>query len=181
MLKGVDMTAARTVLALAAAVLLSACGGGDKAPNLFNLEQPGNGPDEFAILPPRPLQLPENLAELPAPTPGGANLTDPTPNADAIVALGGNPGAAGGIPSGDAALVSHAGRLGVAPNIRGQLAAEDLDFRSDNQGRVLERLFNVNVYYKAYEEQSLDQQAELAFWRSRGARTPSAPPPLPGE
>jgi Protein of unknown function (DUF3035) len=181
MMKGTGMAAARTLLALAAAVLLSACGNGDRTPNLFNLEQPGNGPDEFAILPPRPLQLPENLAELPQPTPGGTNLTDPTPNADAIVALGGNPGAAVGIPAADSALVSHAGRLGIASGIRGQLAAEDLEFRRDNQGRVLERLFNVNVYYKAYAGQSLDQQRELAFWRSRGARTPSAPPPQPGE
>ncbi len=175
------MTAVRTVLALAAAVLLSACGGGTGTPNLFNLEQPGNGPDEFAILPPRPLELPENLAELPQPTLGGSNRTDPQPNADAIVALGGDPGAAGGIPAADGALVAHAGRLGTSPDIRGQLAAEDLEFRRDNQGRVLERLFNVNVYYKAYADQSLDQQRELAFWRSRGARTPSAPPAQPGE
>ena len=95
------------------AVVLSACGNGNDTPSLFNLEQPGNGPDEFAILPPRPLQLPENLAELPAPTPGGANLTDPTPNADAIVALGGNPKAAGGIPASDAALVRHAAQSGA--------------------------------------------------------------------
>jgi Protein of unknown function (DUF3035) len=181
MMKGTGMTATRTVFALAAAVVLSACGNGNDTPSLFNLEQQGNGPDEFAILPPRPLQLPENLAELPAPTPGGANLTDPTPNADAIVALGGNPGAAGGIPAGDAALVAHAGRLGTTPGIRDRLASEDLEWRRDNQGRVLERLFNVNVYYRAYADQSLDQQRELAFWRSRGARTPSAPPALPGE
>jgi hypothetical protein len=39
----------------------------------------------------------------------------------------------------------------------------------------------VNVYFKAYRAQSLDQQAELAFWRRRGVRTPSAPPPIDGE
>jgi hypothetical protein len=179
-MKEAGMTAARTVLAVAAAMMLSACGG-NGTPNLYNLEQPGNGPDEFAILPPGPLQLPDDLAALPPPTPGGANRTDPTPNADAIVALGGDPGGAGGIPAGDSALVAHAARLGVTADIRGTLAAEDLEFRRDNQGRVLERLFNVNVYYKAYADQSLDQQDELAFWRSRGVRTPSAPPRLDGE
>jgi hypothetical protein len=41
---------------------------------------------------------------------------------------------------------------------------------------VLEKLFNLNVYYKAYEPLSLDQYAELEKWRARGLRTPSAPP-----
>jgi hypothetical protein len=39
----------------------------------------------------------------------------------------------------------------------------------------------VNVYYKAYKDQSLDQQAELFRWRKRGVKTPSAPPPQDGE
>ena len=37
-------------------------------------------------------------------------------------------------------------------------------------------MFNTNVYRQAYEEQILDPQAELRLWRSRGVRTPSAPP-----
>jgi hypothetical protein len=174
------MTPARMVLALTAAAMLAACGN-DNDPILMNLRPQGNGPDEFAILPPRPLQLPEDLAALPPPTPGGTNRTDPTPKEDAIVALGGNPQAAGGIPAGDAGLVSYAARNGVSADIRSTLAAEDLEYRRDNNGRILERLFNVNVYFKAYSAQSLDQQAELAFWRQRGARTPSAPPALDGE
>ncbi|MFM2389451.1 MAG: hypothetical protein RLZZ437_1006 [Pseudomonadota bacterium] len=170
----------RIVLALTACAMLAACGNDDN-PILMNLRPQGNGPDEFAILPPRPLQLPTDLAALPPPTPGGTNLTDPTPKEDAIIALGGTPQAAGSIPAADAGLVTYASRGGVAPGIRATLAAEDLEFRRDNNGRVLERLFDVNVYFKAYRNQSLDQQAELAFWRSRGARTPSAPPPFDGE
>ncbi len=162
-----------------ATLALAACGTG-AGPTLMNVRAQGNGPDEFSILPPKPLQLPESLTDLPEPVPGGANLTDPTPVADAIVALGGRPGGPG-VPAGDAALVAYAARGGVAGDIRGVLAAEDLAFRQDNEGRVLERLFNVNVYYRAYAGQSLDQQAELARWRSRGVRTPSAPPPQDGE
>lgn len=173
------MAASRIILALAAAAMLAACGS-DEDPILMNLRPQGNGPDEFAIVPPLPLQLPEDLAALPPPTPGGANLTDPNPRADAIIALGGTP-QAGGVPAGDAGLVSYASRNGVAADIRTTLAAEDLEFRRDNNGRVLERLFDVNVYFKAYRAQSLDQHAELAFWRSRGARTPSAPPRVDGE
>jgi hypothetical protein len=39
----------------------------------------------------------------------------------------------------------------------------------------------VNVYYKAYRKQSLDQQTELQRWREAGLRTSSAPPRLEGE
>ena len=39
----------------------------------------------------------------------------------------------------------------------------------------------MNVYYRAYEIQSLDQVRELERWRARGVRTESAPPPQPGE
>ncbi|MBD3763448.1 MAG: DUF3035 domain-containing protein [Rhodobacterales bacterium] len=170
----------RGVAALGLALLLAGCGGND-VPQLMNLRATGQGPDEFGILPPKPLQMPPSLAELPPPTPGGANLTDPNPLADAAVALGGRPGAAGGIPAADAALTAQAGRYGTAADIRQVLAAEDLDWRRDNRGRVLERLFNVNVYFKAYEAMWLDQQAELARWRARGVRTVSAPPPLPGD
>lgn len=173
------VAASRIILALAAAAMLAACGS-DANPILMNLRPQGNGPDEFAILPPRALQLPADLAALPAPTPGGTNLTDPNPRADAIIALGGTPQAAG-IPAGDAGLVSYAARGGVAGDIRTVLAAEDLEFRRDNNGRILERLFDVNVYFKAYRAQALNQQSELAFWRQRGVRTPSAPPPIAGE
>jgi Protein of unknown function (DUF3035) len=169
----------RAIIAVATMITLAACGGkGD--PQLMNLRS-GPGPDEFAIVPPKPLELPENLAELPDPTPGGFNRTDQNPEADAAIALGGNPKAAGGIPSGDSALYAHAGRYGVDGGIRATLAAEDLEFRRDNNGRVLERLFNVNVYYKAYRKQRLDQQAELARWRAVGVRNPSAPPRKPDE
>jgi hypothetical protein len=125
--------------------------------------------------------MPENLAELPVPTPGGSNLTDRNPEAEAVAALGGRPGATAGIPSGDAALYAHAARYGVEQGIRATLAAEDLQWRRDNNGRVLERLFNVNVYYKAYRDQRLDQQSELARWRQAGVRTSSAPPRQEGE
>ncbi len=47
-----------------------------------------NGPNEFEILPMRPLVMPESLA-LPTPVTGVANRADPTPLIDAIVALGG--------------------------------------------------------------------------------------------
>ncbi|MBN8632126.1 MAG: DUF3035 domain-containing protein [Rhodobacterales bacterium] len=169
----------RAVIAVATMVTLAACGG-TSDPKLMNLRA-GQGPDEFAIVPPKPLEMPESLADLPEPTPGGYNRTDQNPEADAAIALGGKPSAAGGIPSSDAALYAHAARFGVDGGIRATLAAEDLEWRRDNRGRPLERLFNLNVYFKAYRKQSLDQQAELARWRALGARTSSAPPAKVGE
>ena len=165
----------RAIFALGLICGLSACGGSED-PNLLNISQPrGEGPDEFAVLPTKPLEIPENLAALPNPTPGGANRTDPTPEADAIAALGGN-AAVLSRASGDGALLAYSRRFGVDPNIRAQLAAADLEFRRRNDGRLLERLFNVNVYFRAYEEMSLDQHRELRRLRRAGIRTSAAPP-----
>ena len=173
------MRSARVVLAVAGAALLAltACGGKSDVPNLMNVRSETNGPDEFSILPAKPLEMPESLAELPDPTPGGENLTDPRPFDDAILALGGKPMAKGVVPAGDGALYNHATRGGITSGIRQTLASEDLDFRRKHDGRLLERLFNINVYFKAYSDYALDQYAELARWRKAGARTPSAPPP----
>jgi hypothetical protein len=56
------------------------------------------------------------------------------------------------------------------------LAASDLEFRQVNRGLLLERAANVNVYFRAYAKQALDQHAELARLRGAGVRTPAAPP-----
>lgn len=168
----------RSAIALAAVLMLAACG--DKGePQLMNLRSATQGPDEFGILPTKALQMPADLAALPEPTPGGSNLTDPTPMADAVAALGGNPARvalAGALPAADAGLVAHAGRFGTAGDIRSQLATEDVAYRRENDGRLLERIFDVNTYYRAYAPMSLDQQAELERWRRAGLRTPAAPP-----
>lgn len=138
----------------------------------MNLRSATEGPDEFGILPPKGLELPPDLAALPEPTPGGSNLTDPNPRADAILALGGTPGAG----SADQALLNHAARHGVTAGVRETLAAEDLRWRQKNGGRPLERLFRVNTYFQAYQRYWLDVWAELARWRAAGVQTPSAPP-----
>lgn len=158
--------------ALVAVLALSACGrGGDDAPRLMNLS--AQGPDEFAILPSKPLEMPPDIAHLPPPTPGGRNLTDQTPLEDAVVALGGRPGAGGT----DAALVGHAARHGVEPGVREVLAAEDLEIRRANRPRLLERLVGTNIYPRAYSRQTVEARPELERWRAAGRRTPAAPPP----
>lgn len=168
-------------IALAMVMTLAACGNGDTVPSLMNVRSTTSGPDEFGIIPPKPLEMPQDLATLPEPTPGAGNRTDRNPTAEAIAALGGNPSVTQGVNSAHGGLYAYAARYGVTQGIRETLAAEDLEYRRDNDGRLLERIFNVNVYYRAYADQSLDQQAELWRWRRAGVRTPSAPPPQPGE
>ena len=146
----------------------------------MNLRSTTNGPDEFAILPPKALQLPPDLAALPDPTPGAANLSDQTPMADAIVALGGRVPDGSGVPAADTGLVTYAGRQGVVADIRAALAAEDRRHRQENRGRPLERLIGVNMYYQAYARYWLDTETELVRWRAAGVATPSAPPKSTG-
>lgn len=162
--------------ALGVSVLaLGACSdAGD--PILMHAGAQNRGPDEFAILPTRPLEMPEDLAALPAPNPGGGNRVDPQPRADVARALGGNPAAALAGGSMDGGIVNYASRFGRSGDIRAQLAAEDLEHRQRNRGRLLERVFGVNVYYDAYEPMWLDKYSELDRWRRAGARTPTAPP-----
>ena len=150
--------------------LLAACGASD--PQLMRF--PGTRePSEFLVVPAKPLETPADLAALPPPTPGAANRADATPLEDAIVALGGRPGAG---TTGDAALLAHVSRFGRDPDIRATLADEDRAFRRANPGRVMERLLNVNRYFAIYAAQALDQQAERARLAAAGVPTPTAPP-----
>ncbi len=165
----------RAILVLTLAASVAGCAD----IGLRNLRAPGQGPDEFAVLPVKPLTQPKDYAFLPAPTPGGGNLTDPNPTADAVVALGGseaalNPNA--GIPSGDAALVTASSRYGVPANTRQVIAEEDAEFRRKKQRLTRIRLFPVDRYAQAYRREAIDANDVNEAARSRGLETPSAPP-----
>ena len=161
------------IVAVIALAGLAGCGG---TPDLVRLSNDSPGPDEFGILPNKPLEQPADFAALPAPTPGGTNRSDQTPLSDAVTALGGRPGGATAGVQGPQ-LIGYASRFGVDGSIRATLAQEDLAFRQRNNGRLLERAFGTNVYFRAYDRLSLDQYAELERLRRAGIRTPAAPPP----
>ena len=153
---------------------LAACGNPDKP--LRNLDTTDGGPDEFSVVPSRALEMP-NAATLPVPTPGGVNLADVTPKADAIIALGGNPAAqyTGGVPATDAALVAHATRNGVETDIRGELAARDDALRERRKGANVFNPLNRDRYFPTYANQALDADAELARLIALGVAVPNAP------
>ena len=156
-------------------LVLGACGAPDN-PVLMHAAAQEREPDEFGILPTAPLEMPSDFAALPAANPGGTNRVDPQPRADVARALGGSPAAAIAPGAVDGGIVNYTARFGRSENIRDQLAAEDLEHRQRNRGRLLERMFGVNVYVQAYEHMALDKYAELERWRRAGVRTPTAPP-----
>ncbi|UXX81936.1 DUF3035 domain-containing protein [Roseovarius pelagicus] len=167
------------ILVVAVALALSACGRGGRDVQLTKIKKTGNGPDEFTVLPTKPLQAPDSYNTLPAPTPGTSNLVDTNPEAEGIAALGGNPNAlvVTGVGAADGALLNRARRYGVTGDIRQTLASEDLDVRR-RHGRV--NILNIGPnddYTDAYKRQWLDSQAEQRRLRSMGVAVPSAPPP----
>ncbi|MFY0595397.1 MAG: DUF3035 domain-containing protein [Cognatishimia sp.] len=159
------------------ALLVSACA---NERGIRVLSSDDAGPDEFSIIPTKPLSQPENYASLPTPTPGGGNLTDQDPQNDAVVALGGRAQATpdtGTFASGDAALVSYAARNGSGGGIREQLAEDDEKVRGRFSRFTGWRLAKPDRYNEVYRFYHLNAYAELARWRAAGVKTPTAPPP----
>lgn len=145
------MVRSSAILCFAAVAVLSACGRADLSTN----GDLSTGPDEFSVVPNRALEQPPSYTSLPEPTPGAANRADIDPDADAILALGGRPGASAvGV---DTALLAHVRRNGVDPEIR--------DILARSSGR---RLFGGAM--------TLDAYAELERLRALGVRVPTAPP-----
>jgi len=172
-----NMHRKNTIVGLIAVLVVSGCTRGD--PQLTRIKNDGKGPDEFTVLPSKPLQAPEDYSALPTPTPGGANLVDRNPEAEGIAALGGRASAVTGtgIGASDGGLVNHTRRYGVSGNIRQTLATEDVEVRRQ-QGRV--NILNIGPnddYTNAYRRQWLDSQAEQQRLQARGINTPAAPPP----
>lgn len=166
----------KTILMLMAASVLAGCASSDEV-TLTKLRNTGNGPDEFSIIPSKPLQTPEDYSRLPVPAPGAANLTDQNPRAEGIAALGGNPAGAPGSQAQNAALLNHAARFGPTTGIRQTLASEDLE-RRRQYGRVnVLRILPGDDYVQAYRNDWLDAYAEERRLRNRGVQTPASPPP----
>ncbi|MBE3640125.1 DUF3035 domain-containing protein [Mangrovicoccus algicola] len=166
-------------LPLAVALLaLGACSSSDEAPQLMRFRNNSSQPNEFVVVPARPLQTPQDTAALPVPTPGSGNRADQTPVTDAIAALGGSASAAtrSGVPASDSALIAYAGRNGSQADIRGTLAEEDVDWRRRNGLSPVGRIVGQNGYYQAYDRMQLDQQAEQERMRAQGVQVPAAPP-----
>jgi hypothetical protein len=161
-------------LCLAMVLGLSACGD----LKLRKMNSDDKGPEEFTVLPVKPLQEPSDYKVLPEPNSAAGNLVDATPKADAIVALGGTPviGASTKVPAADSSLVRHTSRFGTTPDIRDVLAVEDAEIRKSRSRMLRFQLNQKDLYSKVYEKQILDAHAEIAKFRAAGVLTPAVPP-----
>ncbi|MBC6442281.1 MAG: DUF3035 domain-containing protein [Rhodobacteraceae bacterium] len=159
---------------------LAACDTSQGIGRLFatNIAQ-ADGPDEFSILPTKPLEQPENYTELPIPQAGGPNLVDSQPEQDAVAALGGNPSSLTStvIRPGEGTLLAVAERRGRDTGIREVLTREDADWRANRQPRLLERWFGTDTYFRTYENQTIQARSVAEHLRHSGVRVPVAPPP----
>lgn len=155
-----------------AALALAGCGEGGLAGGLRAAGVGAETPDEFMVLPTKPLELPSDLTGLPPPRPGQGNRVDYRPREEAVAALTGQEAPPGTGSAG--ALVARAGP--VDPQIRSRLALEDQAYRRDNPGRLLERWFTRNPEELIYRGQTLDQTDAFERARAAGLQVPPAPP-----
>lgn len=165
------------VTLLAATLLLPACSETKKRGLLSRFTGVGStGPDEFLVLPQKPLVMPQDLALLPTPTPGSGNRVDLQPLSDAQLALTGRTVAASGLTRGDQALLAAVGAQNANAGIRAVLAREDAALREDSPGLLLEKIFTPDIETLTYNDMVLNAMAELAHLRALGIITPAAPP-----
>ena len=155
-------------------MLLFSCGNTD--PNLLTLRNSGNGPDEFALVTLREIEMPSDFSKLPTPTLGGANLTDINPQEEVITALGGVLQVADDTFENDKSLKEAVSRFGLVDNIKDELYLADKKFREENKGLFLERLVNMNVYFRAYSSMTLDSIKEMDRLSELGVKILALPP-----
>ena len=171
------MLSARLSIGFVALAAFGLAGCADKG--LRTLSHTGNGPDEFLVLPTKPLEQPADYAFLPEPTPGGENRVAQKPKQEAVASVGGNPARLdpnAPIPGADGALVTAASRNGVEPGVRQSLAEEDAKFRKRQSRLSSIKLFKVDRYKQAYRRQTLDPYEAAVPYRRAGAVTPTLPP-----
>lgn len=158
-------------MVILAPLALAACGEGGVAGALRSSGVTST-PDEFMVLPTRPLEMPENFAALPPPTPGAGNRVDYRPHAEAVAGLTGAPGPAGNADG--SSLVAQAGPR--QPGVRQTLAVEDVEWRDTHHGLLIPRLIAKDKDTVTYQPMILDAAAEFLRLRSSGVQQPAAPP-----
>jgi hypothetical protein len=159
-------------IVVVAPLALSACASGGGLAGALRASGVTSTPDEFMVLPTRPLEMPENFTTLPPPTPGATNRVDYRPHVEAIAGLTGAPGAPGNADG--TVLVAQSGAR--QPGIRQTLAVEDVEWRSTHRGLLIPRLIAKDEDAVTYQPMILDSGAEFERLRAAGVEQPAAPP-----
>ena len=168
----------KSILTVSMVLSVTACNDNPVFGRNGNFRLKDAGPDEFAVVPTKELELPEDLAVLPEPTPGARNRVDQRPEQDAIVALGGDGDSLDSnlIRSDEQALVASVSRYGVTGDIRASLAAEDEEFRGKKNGKWIGRtIFPKGHYLRQYKGEALEAYEEHLRLQRLGVRTTSVP------
>jgi len=131
-------------------------------------------PDEFLVLPQKPLEMPSDMTALVEPDPSARSRVALDPHASAKRALGGT-GAGYKATGTDNAILAAARIRPVDPNIRQELRTEDNKKRARPSGFVgFLDLFRITPREQTiYNDEKLDARAELLKRRQQGVRTPS--------
>lgn len=134
-----------------------------------------SSPDEFTVLPSKPLEQPTTYNTLPTPTQNDINLANQRPISDAVVALGGNAAALNGTRStpAEAPLIAAVSRNGVTDNIRTILANESATKRKGRNGdRFLYRLTGRPDPKGRGSKDAIDPELEAIRLHELGIKTP---------
>ena len=166
----------KLIFMLALGLFVTACGRGE---TIFDkngdFKIRDAGPDEFSIIPTKPLEIPEDTVTLPEPTLGSKNRVDVEPERDAIVALGGKPDRLDSelIARDEQALIAAASRTGVSGNIREQIDADAEVIAKKKRPRFFQRWIGHDGRLQTYKAEALDPTTETNRLRRQGVRTPS--------
>ena len=129
-------------------------------------------PDEFMVLPTRPLEMPQNLAALPPPTPGAVNRVDYRPHTEAVAGLTGRPGPAGsgGARAGRRGRPARPGDPHRSSPRRTWSGARPTTGGCSSAGSARDREALI------YRPMVLDAPDAFEQQRARGRQVPAAPP-----
>lgn len=171
------MKSTLTVLAIATTALGGCAVGGDFSGNIktgLGLQQ--SAPDEFIVVPRRPLTLPRTKT-LSVPQPGAPSLVDPNPIEEAKAALGRGPDTASQTSQAEQALVAAAGDK-ADPDIRATIDGELESALANNQyglDTFLGRPTNPAARGDPFEKDQIVEETERL--QAEGYRVPVNPKP----
>ena len=153
----------RAAVAMVALLGLAGCEDNSLRSQLGLLHQ---GPDQFAVLPNRPIEVPDH-DDLPPPEPGAASPIAPDPLGEVKLALGSVAAAPLSEPSdGERTVMAMLGPLPVEDGIREMLAAEHEEML-DEDTPLVHKIFGIEQrrYRRA---NALDASEELDRLRGAG-------------
>ncbi|MEM8788787.1 MAG: DUF3035 domain-containing protein [Pseudomonadota bacterium] len=165
------------IAAACAALVLAGCADSQDR-NIIQRVTDGTvtAPEEFAVVPNNPLELPEDFASLPPPVAGAPNRGEIDPRSRAMAALSSSGTVRSTRSAADRALLAAVGAANNDPQIRARLEAEDRLYRQGNRGFLLDRMFGQQSESDIYRRKLLNQKAEMERMMAAGVRVPQSPP-----